>query len=78
MSPGRDLDSNRTLLGQNANVGLIRYNGSTCCWPRRSTANGYTALQMSQAFRTYEDVGNITDQHLEHLRQFRHQADRHR
>nr|WP_295107910.1 TonB-dependent receptor [uncultured Caulobacter sp.] len=51
-------DSNRTLLGQNANVGTIRYVGSTLlATPFNSF--GYTALQMSQAFRTYEDVGNI-------------------
>jgi iron complex outermembrane receptor protein len=53
------LDMNRTLLGQNANVGTIRYAGSTLlATPFNSF--GYTALQMSQAFRTYEDVGNIT------------------
>ncbi len=52
------LDSNRTLLGQNANVGLVRFAGSTLlATPFNSGA--YTALQMSQAFRTYEDVGNI-------------------
>jgi outer membrane receptor protein involved in Fe transport len=52
------LDMNRTLLGQNANVGTIRYVGSTLlATPFNSF--GYTALQMSQAFRTYEDVGNI-------------------
>lgn len=52
------LDSNRTLLGQNANVGLIRFAGLpllgtqfNCC--------GYTPLQLSQAFRTYEDIGRI-------------------
>ncbi|WP_184716124.1 TonB-dependent receptor [Caulobacter sp.] len=51
-------DSNRTLLGQNANVGTIRAVGSTLlATPFNSF--GYTALQMSQAFRTYEDVGNI-------------------
>jgi iron complex outermembrane receptor protein len=53
------LDSNRTMLGQNANVGLIRYNGALLLGTPFN-ANGYTALQMSQAFRTYEDVGNIT------------------
>jgi iron complex outermembrane receptor protein len=52
------LDSNRTLLGQNANVGLVRFYGSTLlATPFNSGA--YTALQMSQAFRTYEDIGNI-------------------
>ncbi|MBY8820843.1 TonB-dependent receptor [Sphingomonas colocasiae] len=54
----RILDSNRTLLGQNANVGLIRAAGQpllatpfNCC--------GYTAAQLNQAFRTYEDIGRI-------------------
>jgi iron complex outermembrane recepter protein len=51
-------DSNRTLLGQNANVGTIRYYGSTLL-ASPFNSGGYTALQMSQAFRTYEDVGNI-------------------
>lgn len=52
------LDSNRTLLGQNANVTLIRTFGLpllatpfNCC--------GYTAADLSRAFRTYEDVGSI-------------------
>jgi len=52
-------DSNRTLLGQNANVGTIRYVGSTLL-ATPFNSGGYTALQMSQAFRTYEDVGNIS------------------
>lgn len=52
------LDMNRTLLGQNANVGLIRYYGSTLL-ASPFNSGGYTPLQMSQAFRTYEDVGNI-------------------
>lgn len=52
------LDSNRTLLGQNANVGTIRFFGSTLL-ATPFNSGGYTALQMSQAFRTYEDVGNI-------------------
>ncbi|MBO9559684.1 MAG: TonB-dependent receptor [Caulobacter sp.] len=52
------LDSNRTLLGQNANVGTIRFYGSTLL-ATPFNSGGYTALQMSQAFRTYEDVGNI-------------------
>ncbi|WP_129646865.1 TonB-dependent receptor [Peristeroidobacter agariperforans] len=52
------LDSNRTLLGQNANVSLIRTVGLpllatpfNCC--------GYTAADLARSFRTYEDVGNI-------------------
>jgi outer membrane receptor protein involved in Fe transport len=53
------LDSNRTMLGQNANVGLIRYNGALLL-ATPFNSGGYTALQMSQAFRTYEDIGNIT------------------
>ena len=52
------LDMNRTILGQNANVGLIRYYGATLL-ATPFNSGGYTALQMSQAFRTYEDVGNI-------------------
>lgn len=54
----RILDSNRTLLGQNANVTLIRTVGQ----PLLATpfnAGGYTSLQLSQAFRTYEDIGRI-------------------
>lgn len=52
------LDSNRTLLGQNANVGLIRTVGSTLL-ATPFNSGGYTATQMSQAFRTYEDIGEI-------------------
>jgi len=54
----RILDSNRTLLGQNANVTTIRTVGQ----PLLATpfnSGGYTALELSQAFRTYEDIGNI-------------------
>jgi len=52
------LDSNRTLLGQNANVGLIRFAGAgLLATPFNS--GGYTAEQMSQAFRTYVDRGDI-------------------
>lgn len=52
------LDSNRTMLGQNANVGLIRAAGA----PLLATpfnSGGYTLAQLSQAFRTYEDIGHI-------------------
>jgi iron complex outermembrane recepter protein len=52
------LDSNRTLLGQNANVGLIR----TAGLPLLATpfnSGGYTAAQLGQSFRTYQDIGNI-------------------
>jgi len=52
------IDSNRTLLGDNANVGLIRFFGaSLLATPFNS--GGYTATQMAQAFRTYEDFGRI-------------------
>jgi iron complex outermembrane receptor protein len=57
---GKDtiLDSNRTLLGDNANVGTIRfYTNSLLATPFNS--GGYTALQASQAFRTYRDQGDI-------------------
>jgi outer membrane receptor protein involved in Fe transport len=54
----RILDSNRTLLGQNANVGLIRTVGSTLL-ATPFNSGGYTAAEMSQAFRTYRDVGRI-------------------
>lgn len=53
------IDANRTLLGQNANVGLIR----TAGLPLLATpfnSGGYTAAQLGQAFRTYEDYGAIT------------------
>ncbi len=52
------LDSNRTMLGQNANVGLIRFAGSTLLATPFNSA-GYTAAQMAQAFRTYEDIGQL-------------------
>lgn len=51
-------DANRTLLGQNANVGLIRFAGSTLL-ATPFNAGGFTAAQMAQAFRTYEDFGDI-------------------
>ncbi len=52
------IDANRTMLGQNANVGLIRFAGAgLLATPFNS--GGYTATQMSQAFRTYEDYGRI-------------------
>ena len=54
----RILDSNRTLLGQNANVTLIRTVGAPLL-ASPFNSNGYTALQLSQAFRTYEDIGRI-------------------
>ena len=54
----RILDSNRTLLGQNANVGLIRGAGV----PLLATpfnSGGYTLAQLQQSFRTYEDIGRL-------------------
>jgi iron complex outermembrane receptor protein len=53
------IDANRTLLGQNSNVGLIRAAGAGLLATPFNTG-GYTALQMSQAFRTYVDRGDIT------------------
>lgn len=52
------IDSNRTMLGDNANVGLIRYYGLTLLGTAFNSG-GYTATQMSQAFRSYEDYGAI-------------------
>ncbi len=52
------LDSNRTLLGENANVPLIRfYTLQLLGTPFNS--GGYTPLEASQAFRTYEDHAEI-------------------
>jgi outer membrane receptor protein involved in Fe transport len=52
------IDSNRTLLGQNANVGLIRTVGAPLlATPFNSL--GYTPAQLAQSFRTYEDIGQI-------------------
>ena len=54
----RILDSNRTLLGQNANVTLIRTVGQ----PLLATpfnSGGYTSTQLNQSFRTYQDIGRI-------------------
>ncbi len=51
-------DSNRTMLGQNANVGLVRFVGAgLLATPFNS--GGYTLTEMSQAFRTYEDYGDM-------------------
>jgi len=52
------VDANRTLLGQNANVGLIRFAGAGLLATPFNTG-GYTAAQMAQAFRTYVDRGDI-------------------
>ncbi|MEQ1784112.1 MAG: TonB-dependent receptor, partial [Hyphomonadaceae bacterium] len=51
-------DNNRTLLGQNANVAAIRFNGNLLL-ASPFNSGGYTALQMSQAFRTYQDLGDM-------------------
>jgi iron complex outermembrane receptor protein len=51
-------DNNRTLLGQNANVAAIRYNGNLLLGTPFNSG-GYTAAQMAQAFRTYRDLGEI-------------------
>ncbi len=51
-------DNNRTLLGQNANVAAIRFNGNLLL-ATPFNSGGYTALQMSQAFRTYQDLGSM-------------------
>jgi len=52
------LDSNRTLLGENANVGLIR----TFTVPLLGTdfnTGGYSLVEGSQAFRTFRDEADI-------------------
>ena len=46
------------MLGQNANVGLIRYFGSTLL-ATPFNSGGYTPTQMAQSFRSYEDYGRI-------------------
>jgi iron complex outermembrane recepter protein len=52
------LDANRTLLGQNANVGLIRaFTAQAIASPLNTF--GYTLADAATAFRTYRDVGNI-------------------
>ncbi|WP_374525873.1 TonB-dependent receptor [Sphingopyxis sp.] len=55
----RIIDSNRTMLGQNANVGLIRAAGAPLLASPIFNSNGYTLAELSQAFRTYEDFGHI-------------------
>lgn len=51
-------DNNRTLLGQNANVAAIRFNGNLLL-ATPFNSGGYTATQMAQAFRTYQDLGDM-------------------
>ena len=60
------LDSNRTLLGQNANVGLIRFVALSGLPPSTPplintpfNSAGYTVADFATSFRTYRDVGNI-------------------
>ncbi|MBA4750997.1 MAG: TonB-dependent receptor [Sphingopyxis sp.] len=55
----RIIDSNRTMLGQNANVGLIRAAGAPLLASPIFNSNGYTLAELGQAFRTYEDFGHI-------------------
>ncbi|WP_240902997.1 TonB-dependent receptor plug domain-containing protein [Caulobacter sp. SLTY] len=51
-------DSNRTILQDNANVGTIRFFTASLLSSPFNTG-GYTALEASQAFRTFVDVGDI-------------------
>ena len=51
-------DSNRTLLGQNANVGLIRTTTVSLLGTPFNSA-GYTAEEANQAFRTFRDHADI-------------------
>ncbi len=57
------VDGNRTLLGQNANVGLIRaYTAQLISNPVLGpllNTGGYTVAEALQAFRTYEDHAEI-------------------
>lgn len=55
----RIFDSNRTLLGQNANVGLIRAAGAPLLASPIFNAGGYTLQELGQSFRTYVDYGHI-------------------
>ncbi|HYE47541.1 MAG TPA: TonB-dependent receptor [Caulobacter sp.] len=52
------LDSNRTILQDNANVGTIRFFTNSLLGSPFNTG-GYTPLQASQAFRTFVDIGEI-------------------
>ena len=49
-------DTNRTLLGENANVGLLRFLTSTLI-PSPLNTFGYTLADAATAFRTYRDEG---------------------
>lgn len=52
------LDSNRTLLGQNANVGLIRA-FTVPLLDSPFNAGGYTIEEATQAFRTFRDEAHM-------------------
>lgn len=52
------LDSNRTLLGQNANVALVRAATSGIV-ANPAYPGPYTLTEVSQAFRTFRDVGEF-------------------
>ena len=52
------LDSNRTLLGDNANVGLIRA-FTVPLLDSPFNAGGYTAEEATQAFRTFRDEAHM-------------------
>lgn len=52
------LDSNRTLLGENANVGLVRF-GTLSLLNTPFNTGGYTPNEASQAFRTFRDVADM-------------------
>jgi iron complex outermembrane receptor protein len=58
------LDSNRTMLGQNANSNLIKFNGSALAGTRfnLNPVTGeqlYTVQQIAESFRTYLDLGEM-------------------
>ena len=57
---GKDdlVDNNETIMGQNANVGAIRYNGSLLLGTPFNSG-GYTAAQMAASFRGFRDLGTI-------------------
>lgn len=52
------LDSNRTMLGENANVGLVR-SALMSLLGTPFNEGGYTAQEASQAFRTYRDQADM-------------------
>jgi outer membrane receptor protein involved in Fe transport len=52
-------DGNRTLLGQNANVGLVR-STTVSLLGTPFNSGGYTAQQANEAFRTFRDQADIS------------------